>query len=410
MTLFKPSPLSMNRPNPKSDSFAQENNTTASKNFDLFLFAGERSGDLHGGKLLKALHDKDPSLQIFGVGGETMREQCFSCYLRTEEFQVMGFIDVFFALPKLIKLFKATVRMILEQKPKIVILIDYPGFNLRLARALKKKGYQGKIFHYICPSVWAWGKKRIPLMASCLDKLLSILPFEKTCFEHTSLSVEYVGHPLCATIAQHAYTPIEIPEGKRVIAIFPASRYKELKRNLKILLDAAKKLQQTDPNLYFVFSCSQSCFRAFLKKSIVSYGFLEGSEFQIVDAKKSYDLMRLSYMALAKSGTVTLELALHKVPTVVVYRIAKVDLFIAKSLLRIRLPYYSLPNILCQKGVFPELFGPNFTKDALFSKALVFLKDASAHLRCQQDCQELIELLGTTDAHCETAQIIKNTL
>ncbi len=401
-------PFLKNYPSPQRDSSGKPKGSEEHSTYDLFVFAGERSGDLHGGKLLKALHEKNPSLRSFGVGGETMRKQPFHCFLRTEDFQVMGFVDVFFALPKLMKQFKTTVRTILENQPKIVVLIDYPGFNLRLAKTLKKKGYKGKVFHYICPSVWAWGKKRIPLMASCLDQLFSILPFEKSLFQHTSLHVEYVGHPLLATIAQHDYKPLEIPKGKCVIAIFPGSRMKELKRNLKILLETAKQLHRTQPNLYFVFSCSHPHFEPFLKKNIAKYGFFEENEFLIVDAARSYDLMNLAYIALAKSGTVTLELALHRVPTVVIYGISKIDLLIARDLLRIRLPYYSLPNILCQREVFPELFGPNLSKERLFALALAFLNDTTARIKCQHDCQELIELLGTADAHEETARIIEN--
>jgi lipid-A-disaccharide synthase len=409
MVTFMPSLFSKLQNMQGNSPAPNQTSTNCSSNYDLFLFAGERSGDLYGGKLLKALHDRIPSLQIFGVGGETMRKQRFTCFLPMEEFQVMGFIDVFFSLPKLIKLFNAIVRTILEQKPQTVILIDYPGFNLRLAKALKKRGYQGQIFHYICPSVWAWGQKRIPAMASCLDKLLTILPFERAYFKNTSLSVDYVGHPLQAILTQHPYQSMETPKGKRVIAIFPGSREKELKRNLPLLLLAAKQLQQLEKNLYFIISCSNPSFYDFLRNAITKQGLHE-EEFCIVDGTKSYDLMQISHLALAKSGTIALELALHKVPTVVVYGITKIDLFIARDLLRIRLPYYSLPNILCQKEVFPELIGPNFTLDRLVSKALIFLRDDHARLQCEQDCHRIEQLLGKDDAHQEAAKIIANTL
>ena len=125
---------------------------------DIFIFAGEKSGDLHGEKLIKALLDREPHLKIAGVGGPRMREQGMQCILPMEEFQVMGFIDVFYELPKLYRHFHFLTSEILRLKPKAVITIDYPGFNLRLQRHLKKKGYQGKCIHYICPSVWAWGE------------------------------------------------------------------------------------------------------------------------------------------------------------------------------------------------------------------------------------------------------------
>ncbi len=376
--------------------------------YDLFLFAGEKSGDLHGSKLLSALYFNNPKLSIFGVGGEEMRKTPFTCFLRMEEFQVMGFVDVFLALPKLIKLFKATLRKILEEKPKMVVLIDYPGFNLRLAKALRKKGYQGTIIQYICPSVWAWGKKRIPLIAASYNRLFSILPFEKTCFKGTNLQVDYLGHPLIATLAQHPYRPLEIPAGKKVVAIFPGSRRQELQKNLPLLLKVARTLHEKYPDLYFCISCAQPHFQDVLQTAISDSGLSNVAS--LIEPKRSYDLMRISHLALAKSGTVTLELALHQVPTVVVYGISPLDLFIARDLLRIRLPYYSLPNILRKKEVFPEFFGPNFTEENVLSVARLFLEDPFARIQCISECQAIILELGKKDAHQEAAHLIEKNL
>lgn len=367
---------------------------------DLFIFAGEKSGDLHGAHLIDALEGK---FSICGVGGEQMRKRNFSCLIPMEEFQVMGFIDVFLCLPKLIRLFRQTVRLILENNPKAVVTIDYPGFNLRLAKALKKRGYKGKIFHYICPSVWAWGKKRIPLMASVFDRLFSILPFEKQCFAKTPLCVDFVGHPLVSTLAKHSYRPMEQVD----IAIFPGSRDKELKRNLPLLLRVARELQEEKPHLRFGLSCSHPRFAKSLKEQVDDAGL---KNVLLVEAERSYDLMKHATMALAKSGTVTLELALHFVPTVVVYAISKLDLFIAKDLLRIRLPFYALPNILAQKEVFPELFGPQFNEKTVLLKTKSFLENPERRLHCQEECQKIAGILGPLDAHCQTALLIQENL
>ena len=159
---------------------------------DLFIFVGEKSADLHGEKILQALKQLDPALHISGVAGPRMRKVGIECILPMEDFQVMGFIDVFLALPKLVRQFYFVADQILSSNPKAVLFIDYPGFNLRMAKHLRKKGYKGKLCHYICPSVWAWGKKRIPLMAKHLDLLLTILPFEKNYFADTDLQVAYV--------------------------------------------------------------------------------------------------------------------------------------------------------------------------------------------------------------------------
>ena len=182
---------------------------------DLFIIAGEASGDQLGEGLLQAL--KPYNLKVMGLGGPKMRAVGMETVFPMENLQVMGFVDVFFSLPHLIRCFNKTVDAILKAEPKVVVTIDYPGFNLRLARTLKKKGFKGKICHYVCPSVWAWGKKRIPLMAENLDLLLSILPFEKQLFEKTKLPVEYIGHPLVQKIA-----PQGTPEG-HLIAFFPSN-------------------------------------------------------------------------------------------------------------------------------------------------------------------------------------------
>ena len=167
------------------------------RQIDLFIFAGESSGDLLGSRLLSALYKHNPNLNIVGVGGPKMRAAGMECIMQTEAFEVMGFIDVFLALPSLIKKFYKVAKAILCSNPKAVLFIDYPGFNLALASYLRKKGYRNQLIHYVAPSVWAWGKKRIPKMAQTLDLLLTIFPFEATYFAHTPLAVHYVGHPPC---------------------------------------------------------------------------------------------------------------------------------------------------------------------------------------------------------------------
>jgi lipid-A-disaccharide synthase len=211
--------------------------------YDLFVFAGEKSGDLHGGHLLRELFSIRPDARVCGVGGPSMREAGLSCMLPMEKFQVMGFVDVFIALPRLMRQFFAVKNYILRTQPPAVLLIDYPGFNLRLAASLRKAGFKGRICHYICPSVWAWGKKRIPQMANTLDMLFSILPFEKSYFSETSLPVHYVGHPLVAAVSNYRRRPLDDFSDGKVLALFPGSRRKELERNLFVQLSAAKKLR-----------------------------------------------------------------------------------------------------------------------------------------------------------------------
>jgi lipid-A-disaccharide synthase len=354
---------------------------------DLFLIAGEKSADLHGEKLLEALKKINPALHIAGVAGPKMRAQGMQCVLPMEEFQVMGFVDVFFALPKLIRHFYFIAREIKRLQPKVVLTIDYPGLNLRLHKHLKKKGFQGKQCHYICPSVWAWGKKRIPLMADTLNLLLAILPFEKELFKNTSLPVAYVGHPLVTRLHSYTYQPLSFPEGKKIVALFPGSRKKELERNLPLILRVCQDLAH--PDLHFALSLSEERFRPLVEEIIAKHPL---SNLTLIPGTHSYELMKAAHIAIAKSGTVTLELALHRVPTVVIYAVSRLDLFIALQLLGIYLPFYCLVNIIAQKTIFTELIGPNCTYHKLFESVQALLIPTT-HTQCRSRCDEVIALL-----------------
>lgn len=338
----------------------------------IFLLAGEPSGDLHGAKLIEALLKKDPSLKIAAVAGPRMREFPIQCIEPMESLQVMGFTDVIASLPRMIKLFIRLRKQILSLNPDIFVGIDYPGFNLRMHASLKKHGYKGRLVHYICPTVWAWGKKRIPKMAQSLDLLLTLFPFEPACFSGTTLRAEYVGHPLTESIRS-----FNAPEEK-ILALFPGSRKVEIERNLPVMLRVAERLREKDPTLKLVISNAKN------------------------STEENYRLMQKAHLAIAKSGTVALELALHKTPTVVIYAIKPLDVFLAQKLFRINLPFYSMPNILLQKLVFPELFGPNLTEDRLFSEAETLWFDSARRSKLIADCDAIWSYLGTQRAS-ETA-------
>lgn len=363
---------------------------------DIFLFAGESSADLHGEKLIQALQTLRPTLDIWGVGGPKMRAAGLRCILPMEEFQVMGFIDVFLAFPRLLKHFYRLRSLLLEKKPNAAVFIDYPGFNLRMENHLRKKGYRGFLCHYICPSVWAWGKKRIPQMAKNLDLLLTILPFEANYFLGTSLPVHYVGHPLIKNIP-------EVPKKNEVVhhlALFPGSRKKEIEKNFPQYLRCTKKLLAAYPDLHCTVSASHTRFIPLLK-TLMQH---ENIDFPIEE--NSYALMQKADLALAKSGTITLELALHKVPTIVTYGISPLDVFVAKNILKIHLPYYCLVNIIYGKEVFPELIGPHFTEEALLSKTKKFLENPSFLQECLLKCNKVREILGEKDASQEASHLL----
>ena len=354
---------------------------------DLFIIAGEASGDQLGEGLLQALYQQNPALKIQGVGGPKMRAVGIDVLFPMEDLQVMGFIDVLFALPHLIKKFNQTLDAILKSQPKVVVTIDYPGFNLRLAQKLRKKGYQGKICHYICPSVWAWGKKRIPLMAENLDLLLSVLPFEKAIFAETKLPVEYIGHPLVQKL-----TPQETSD-RQVIAFFPGSRTKEIERNFPFFLRLIEKL----PDYQCVISVAQEKYRPLLQKMAPHLLLLTPAELK----------NKKPFLAVAKSGTIALELALQEIPTVVTFAISPLDVFLAKYIFKISLSFYALPNLIAKKPIFPELIGPALTDERLEREVKNLINNSE---RCRTECQALRSVLGSENSNTRSAQLILTLL
>jgi len=366
--------------------------------FQVFIFAGEPSGDLHGEQLILALRKTHPSLKICAVAGPRMRALGVHTLLPMEAFQVMGFIDVFLELPRLIRQFRSLKKQLLALQPKVALFIDYPGFNLRMEKALKKQGFRGKICHYICPSVWAWGKGRIKTLVNYCDLLLLILPFEKELFADTPLKVAYIGHPLITRLKEHPLTPSK-NQAQKLLALFPGSRTKEIRRNLPLHLRVAKKLASLYPDLHIAISLSHPKFSSLMESYLKEMEI----EAELVPPENTYELMRSTTLALAKSGTVTLELALHETPSVVTYGVSLLDLFIARDILRIRLPHYCLVNILAGKTVFPELIGPRFTEKALFDAACTLLTSSHAREEQKEGCRFVRGLLGEKNASEEAA-------
>jgi lipid-A-disaccharide synthase len=376
----------------------------------LFIFAGEPSGDLHGSRLARHLKKISPAIHIEGVAGPKMRLEEIQGPLTMEDFEVMGFSDVIRALPRLYSHFQCILKTILSTSPHAVVLIDYPGFNLRLAKALRKKGFQGKIIQYISPSVWAWGKHRIAEMEKTLDLLLTIYPFEAAHFSKTALQTHFIGSPIQEYISQYSYDnewqqQLQIPNGSKLIALFPGSRKGEIARNLPFILEAAAMLKQNDPSVIFGISCFNEATNDYLNQHLERFPIL-GKAFYRIPKNFTYELMRKSTCAIAKSGTITLELALHKCPTVVIYKLSLMNRLYAQYILKVNLPHYCIVNILAQKEVFPELIKNGLNKNNLFEQVKSLATDGPKRQACLQACKEIDKSLGTNDANTKAAESI----
>lgn len=363
---------------------------------DLFIFAGESSGDHLGSELIHALYAQKKDLKISGILGPLMRREGAKCLLQMEEFQVMGFIDVVKALPKIRRLFKLTLDLIKKENPKAVVLIDYPGFNLRLAKALKKRGFKAPIIQYVCPSVWAWKKGRIFTMEKVLDHLICLFPFEPSLFSKTKLPATYTGHPLIQKIKAHS--PQELPHlNQPVISIFPGSRKKEVERNLPLMMKMARKYAKGKYEIAISYANEH------LKKIMQELAL---GPAVYIPSDRNYDLMKKSSFAFAVSGTITLELAMLEVPTIVCYMIRPFDFFLARKIFRIDLPHYCIANYTAKCRIFPEFYGPHFNEE-MIDETLNFMFENEEELSlCKRRCKELKKQLSLKDPSARTAKIL----
>ena len=332
-----------------------------------FIFAGEKSGDAQGAKLL--LYLQKLPLNFIGVGGPAMRKAGLSCILNMEEFQVMGFLAILKGLPKIIKQFFFLKRQILKINPAIVLFIDYPGLSLALSKSLRKSGYQGKIVQFVCPSIWAYKKNRKQKLIQYYDLILTLFEFEQKLFDGSPLKAVWAGHPL-------ADLPNSPPKENPILAIFPGSRRSEITLNLPFQLKAAREIKRLYGYEIFISCASLDLLPLIQQYNLDSYQVLSDA----------HHLMDKATVACATSGTVTLELALKKIPTVVTYGIKPFDEWLARNIFKIDLPFYCIVNIILEKMTFKELIGAIFTDQALLKALENIITNQEEMTRVQSEC------------------------
>ena len=353
----------------------------------LWIFAGEASGDMYGGKILELIKKSHPQLEVYGMGGQKMRA-IYPELKDSTKLGVIGFIEVLKKLPFFYFLFKSFTWRAWRKKycPDAVLMIDYPGFNFPLAKKLKKKGV--KILWFISPQVWAWKAERIPSIVDTVDKMFTLLPFEPKVYEKTSLDVEFVGHPLLEILPIHE----KKARDKRQVLLLPGSRIREIQDILPEMCRTAQLLLKKYPDLKFSIPIA----REFLRPNIVKILIRENLEVELVEQSKIHHLMETSYFSLAASGTVVLECALMGLPTAVLYRVhPRFAKHVAKSYL---LDYYALPNILLNKEICPEFVQENLVVDNIFEYSMS-LFDEKKYAQVQEELFSLRTLLQT-DSSC----------
>lgn len=336
------------------------------------LVAGEASGDILGSGLMRAIKARHPDAQFIGVGGPLMEAEGMTSYFPMERLSVMGLVEVLGRLKELLARRKLLIQTLIDEQPDVFIGIDAPDFTLNIELKLRQAGI--KTVHYVSPSVWAWRQKRVLKIRQGCDLMLTLLPFEARFYEEQGVPVRFVGHPLADTIPLDAdrvaaRLQLGLVEGP-VVALMPGSRGGEVGRLGALFFDTAERLLAQRPNLRFVLPCASPQRRAQIEQ------LLQGRDLPLtlLDGRSHLALAACDAVLIA-SGTATLEALLYKRPMVVAYRLAPLTYWILKRM--VKSPYVSLPNLLAQRLLVPELLQDAATADAL-ARTLLPLLDNGA--------------------------------
>ena len=370
-------------------------NVNCEKPMKYYIIAGEASGDLHGSNLIKEIKRLDPAASIRAWGGDLMKDAGASLVKHYRDLAFMGFLEVIKNLPTILQNIKFCKQDIEAWQPDVLVLIDYPGFNLRIAEWAKKHGC--KVVYYIAPQVWAWKENRVKKMKLCIDKMFCILPFEKDYFKNKwNWDVTYVGHPLLRVIESFKSTTPLVTDNKKVIALLPGSRKQEIVKMLPIMLSVTPHF----PAYTFMVAQAPGQDAPFYNRFLMGYANVT------LIKNSTYDLLSIADAALVTSGTATLETALFKVPEVVCYKTSKFSYQIAKWLVKIK--FISLVNLIMDKEIVQEIIQENLTEQHL-TTALRNITENEANRKEVMDNYQMLHTLlaaGGGEASAKVAQEI----
>lgn len=359
----------------------------------IMISVGEASGDLHGASVATALRELQPDAELFGMGGTAMAAAGVEVVYDIADLGVIGLVEVLRNLPKLFRLRDMLEQIMRERKPDVLVVIDYPGFNMRLAKVAKKLGIP--VLFYISPSVWAWGAGRAKDVAKLAARVAAIFPFEADAYRKAGANVTFVGHPLLDIVKSNKgraelRKEYGVADSEEVVLLLPGSRKQEILKLLPPMLDAAKMVQQEAGNYRFFIPVASTIPRSMIDEQLR----LHQVTATLTDGQ-TYDLMNMADSAVAASGTVTLEAALLGLPTVVIYKVAAMTYWLGKRLVRI--PHISLPNIVAGRQVLPELLQEQ-ANGAQIAAELTAMRRPEAKLRLAHEMAEIRDKLGEAGA------------
>ncbi|MHB1685982.1 MAG: lipid-A-disaccharide synthase [Ignavibacteriaceae bacterium] len=372
---------------------------------NIMIIAGEVSGDLHGASLIKELRKIDNGINIYGIGGDKMEAAGMKLIYHINKMAFLGFVEVVKHLPFIRKVQKDLIGLAKEKKIKNVVLIDYPGFNLSIAKKLKKLNV--KIIYYISPQIWAWGAGRIKKIRKLVDKMIVVFPFEEKFYKESGVDVEFVGHPLLERISDYnfltkdeLYKKFDLEHGKEILLILPGSRQQEVEKIFPECIKAAERISE-EFGMQIVVACSPNIDDKFFN------GITNSKNFKVVKGF-TYDLLKNSKTGIVKSGTSTLEAALIELPMVIVYKTSYLTYLIGRKLIKVE--NIGMANIVAGEKVVPELIQKDVSQEKIYTELKNILSDEKLYASIKNKLSEIKKRLGTKGASERAAQIIYRSI
>jgi lipid-A-disaccharide synthase len=372
----------------------------------ILIVAGEASGDLHAANVVQELLRRAPHLTVEGIGGDRMRQAGVRLHAYAGDLAVVGLVEVAYKLSALLRAYRSMVRLLRERRHDLLILVDFPDFNLLLASRAFRLGIP--VLYFISPQVWAWRTGRIRAIARHVRRLLVIFPFEEEFYRQRGIEVRYVGHPLLDRLSpppamDEARRRLELEHSATVVGLLPGSRIGELTRHLPLLLRATRRLMMDRPDLRVIIAAAEGLpldlIGSYLKQEALSVRVVQG---------RTHEVMAASDLILVASGTATLEAAIIGTPMVIVYRLALISWLLGRLLIKV--PYIGMVNLVAGKSVVPELIQFEATPERVADEARALLESPERRRRMQEQLNEVRDRLGPPGAAARAAEAILEVL
>lgn len=368
----------------------------------IMFSAGEASGDTHGASVARALKERFPEAEMLGMGGQKMEEAGVRIVYNIDKLGFIGIVEILKALPKFFKLRTYLKEIMMREKPDVFVCIDYPGFNMKMAKVAHELGIP--VLYYICPTIWAWHRSRGYDIAKYTNKVACIFPFEAKAYEDFDVDVHFVGHPLLDIVKaeetrEETMNRLQADEKAFRLMLLPGSRLQEINGLLDLMLDAVEEVQAEHPNIQVFLPRAHTIPRELLEEKIANH-----KVDVVITEGKNYDLMAICDAAIAASGTATLETAIMDLPTILVYKVSPVTYAIGKRVVKI--PYVGLPNIVAGKEVIPELIQGDANSGNVARELRKLMDDATYYNEMKTSLGHVKEELGEPGAVERVATLI----